>query len=980
MKSKSLQNFPQLPSTVYLSLLRLLLLLSIIGSSFVNACLQLTENDRPVLFCQSAIPALPIPKNEIPAKVAKLTISGMSALGQHNGILTRDNLTGLETLTYLQISNFNLREIDTHTFSAMEHLRILDLSKNSIVTLRPEAFAGPSLKLLSLTDNKGIHFDKSSFHAARVFHLAARNCDLTSVDYETIAEAKPKQLSLSDNKLTWLDPQFAELVIDSSKLKSYHSSGRLSSSTHSPILGYLDLSNNPLNCNCQLVWLSRLSESQSYDAYQYINSKELTNSNNNNNNNDLQMDAADWPVSPSESSIRIMQHMNMTCAQPASLAGKRLPRSWEYFCPLPSITGIEINLLTPSADLAQLTCIGQGRPTPSLAWTYKIHGQKVQQILDASIKQTFNDQYVLQSVDKSLSLDALKNNNYNNNNKLIERKLALNVSLNSVNIKNFTCTIWNNDKGPPSTSLLTGDSSSSASLDSISDKLKPTSLIVPTSDNSNNNQPDRLQHYRIHEVTVRVSGPLRSAEFISPGMISGSSAVSNTQPQQQQQQKVSKVENDVNSPSTMTTTSQMVTNSLQEGKQDTYSYLFIKRFTLLELLGAVVGTFISTLALLYLATNCLSWFCQINNQLSVKSMRKSTNLRSNSGKWFSWMHHNPNNNNNHNNNLLLSGGNRQAMMNHTTLSHHSSQNGNGLDAKLLQHADINETTGTTFADMGLTSTIGSPLASQFSSTTISTRRPNIPQALLLTSVPTPRLEANSTPPPNPAYWPMPEYTYSGAGSHEYDVPRPLEAFTSERCCLKSGMPENITLNPSTAQSFLNLAAQSLFPMNGGTQQINRNDLGSIGGKPNGSIFQTSATIPPLTMQWTTQTINPMMNKTLTINPVLAWQSNLMNSQNNSSSLLGTTPPSDKQTHASNYTNQPSTQSILYTSDYPTYLQTRPYPHHKEHQQQQLLEQLMTNSARNYPVESFTTTSVDILPPHDLPRKSDNKIHMNGSES
>ncbi|CAH8566267.1 unnamed protein product [Heterobilharzia americana] len=164
----------------------------------IHACLQLTENDLPALFCHSTIPALPIPRNDIPINVAKLIISGISSSGQHNGILTHNNLTGLETLTYLQISNFNLKEIESYTFSGMKHLRVLDLSMNQIITIRSEAFIGLSLKLLSLTDNKGIIFDRSSFIGAKVFHLAARNCNLTTLDYETIAEAKPKQLSLSD--------------------------------------------------------------------------------------------------------------------------------------------------------------------------------------------------------------------------------------------------------------------------------------------------------------------------------------------------------------------------------------------------------------------------------------------------------------------------------------------------------------------------------------------------------------------------------------------------------------------------------------------------------------------------------------------------------------------------------------------------------------------------------------------------------------
>ncbi|CAH8566282.1 unnamed protein product [Heterobilharzia americana] len=273
-----------------------------------------------------------------------------------------------------------------------------------------------------------------------------------------------------------------------------------------------------------------------------MNSKDL------NNKNDLEKDISDWP----NSSIRLMYHMNMTCAQPSDLAGKRLPHSWDYFCPLPSITGIEINMLTPNSDLAQLICIGKGRPTPSLAWTYKIHGQKVQQILDPSIKQNFNDQYFLSSKDKSFF-------NILSNNELIERKLALNISLNSIDIKNFTCTIWNNDKISSSSVLST----SINSLNNITDKLKTTSLIVPTNDN----HQIKLQYYRLHEVTVRISGPIRSPEFINTPILNKLSNIDNNK-------KLSEIDNKKIS-SIINVQTPM--KSIQQDNQDIYSYLFIKR-------------------------------------------------------------------------------------------------------------------------------------------------------------------------------------------------------------------------------------------------------------------------------------------------------------------------------------------------------------------------------------------------------------------
>ncbi|KAF7260063.1 hypothetical protein EG68_02261 [Paragonimus skrjabini miyazakii] len=862
-----------------------------------QACLQLTENTLPVLFCQSSVPRLPLASEHIPTNLAKLRILGTSSTTelQHNGHLESFNLTGLETLTYLEISNFNLRYIQVDTFRAMRNLRVLDLSRNRITMIQAGAFNGLSLDLLSLTDNTGLTLARGIFRGAQVYNLAVRNCGLYELDYTTIAEAKAKRLGLSYNQITWLDQRFEKLI------KPWASSALPHNSEIMEDWGFIDLTNNPLNCNCQLVWLSRLIEEQVFAAQR--SSLKLGDTKAKDSDGQKLVNKENL----GETSTKWMYQLNLTCANPVNLAGRPLPQSWDFFCPKPNVVGIDINLLTVHADHAQLTCIGRGQPPPSLAWTYRINGHKVQKTLDITAQPQHTSYET-----SSFSLES--SSKMPNMHQVYERRIALNVSLKEPTPHNFTCTVWNDDVPKTQSAVYP--------FDAI-DRFQPNSLDVSGSD-----MVSTPPNYRMHEVTVRIHGPSKSFPVTLIDM----------KPSDDQSRK--EENNQIINENVMTTFATITTETMTAtSTTSTYHYLFSERFSLLQLLGAVFGTFVVTLALLYSVTHFLSCFCQFP-QFPSKEFHRPPPREKAKRPWFQFTRKSDSS---------LTGSSRRTDLSAQVAS---------------ERAPLNEQNFTKTANcdsvFSLLTSGTNGHNSNAGPSTVCQRRQPIPQALLLTGMPVPSVDRSATPPPNPAYWSMPEYAYTGTGSHEYDVPRPLEPLFNNKSVALPGLPDPHTItSPGTTHSFMSLTNPSLIP---GTSRYPFTDNGIA---HNSALLHSATTLNPFINNWsnTTNHGGSMMNSLFNWNQIGA--------------TTGLAPHADRQLPSVSYTQYPSTHSVVYGGEYPTYLQTRPYPHH-QHQIKPLLE-LVTHSSKQFTLPSVSAID-NGLDGHQTFGQAQESAHPSGSHT
>nr|XP_003224958.1 PREDICTED: leucine-rich repeat and fibronectin type-III domain-containing protein 5 isoform X1 [Anolis carolinensis] len=207
--------------------------------------------------------------------------------------ITHDMLSGLTNLHHLILNNNQLTLISSTAFDDVLALEELDLSYNNLETIPWDAVEKMvSLHTLSLDHNMIDNIPKGTFS-----HLH-----------------KMTRLDVTSNKLQKLppDPLFQRAQV-------LATSGVISPSTFA-----LSFGGNPLHCNCELLWLRRLSRED-----------------------DLE-----------------------TCASPALLSGRyfwSVPEE-EFLCEPPLITRHTHELRVLEGQRATLRCKARGDPEPTIHW------------------------------------------------------------------------------------------------------------------------------------------------------------------------------------------------------------------------------------------------------------------------------------------------------------------------------------------------------------------------------------------------------------------------------------------------------------------------------------------------------------------------------------------------------------------------------------------------------------------------------------
>ncbi|CAH8854452.1 unnamed protein product [Trichobilharzia szidati] len=161
----------------------------------------------------------------------------------YNPVLTNDNFSMYAQqnvkLQRLTLRNCGIQSIQPSTFQSLKSLQQLDLSQNRIKLIAKGTFQGLHLDFLRLDENFGLNIEMGAFESASIVSLSINQCGLKTITYDTllplINSKQLKNLHLSGNQLMTLESRLEPIFLQ---------------------LQSLSLEQNPFNCDCKLSWLA----------------------------------------------------------------------------------------------------------------------------------------------------------------------------------------------------------------------------------------------------------------------------------------------------------------------------------------------------------------------------------------------------------------------------------------------------------------------------------------------------------------------------------------------------------------------------------------------------------------------------------------------------------------------------------------------------------------------------------------------------
>lgn len=200
---------------------------------------------------------------------------------------------GLHTLNILSLDKNNLNEVPSQSFSYLPLLRILKINSNSLTSPKPGEFS----VLLYLEE---LQINNATFN------------EIQRGVFDGLDSLKRLEIAYNPS-LTTVEPGAFDRLANLVYLNLNSDSLASLPGVNSDKLSRLDLRGNPLNCGCDLKWLTRWLRKSNETS----RSNQLTNSRlyeTQNHSADLQASLKDWRMT--------IELHNLTCFGPPALAGR----------------------------------------------------------------------------------------------------------------------------------------------------------------------------------------------------------------------------------------------------------------------------------------------------------------------------------------------------------------------------------------------------------------------------------------------------------------------------------------------------------------------------------------------------------------------------------------------------------------------------------------------------------------------------------